>query len=152
MRRLNEAAQRELQALCEENNGLLRPADVVDFARDEKTELHKFFDWDDTEAAKQWRLDQARQVIRLAVTVIKQDQPPIRALVSLTTDRKAGGGYRSLYDVLDSGELLRQLESDALAELRAVRRKYERITALSPVWKAIDLFESHKSASEQPAA
>lgn len=152
MRRLNEAAQRELQVLCEENGGLLKPADVVEFARDENTALHCLFDWDDTEAARQWRLDQARQVIRLAVTVIKQDQPPIRALVSLTTDRKTGGGYRSLYDVLDSASLMEQLEADALAELRAVRRKYERINALAPVWRAIDLFEQNKTASEQPAA
>lgn len=153
MNKLNEAAQLELDRLRDSNDGLLLPSAVVQFAQDETTALHAYFDWDDSEAAKQWRMEQARRVIRLSVTVVSQNLPPIRAMVSLTSDRKTGGGYRSLYDVLDSVSLRDQMVNDALAELRVFRRKYEQLKALAPLWDAIEQIERSQQAAEvQPAA
>ncbi len=48
--------KQELEALAEANNGILRPEIVVE--------------WDDTEAAKQYRLWQARQIIKVAINVL----------------------------------------------------------------------------------
>ncbi len=62
--------KQELEALAEANNGILRPEIVVEFARDAKTALHSRFEWDDTEAAKQYRLWQARQIIKVAINVL----------------------------------------------------------------------------------
>lgn len=47
-----------------EKDGRLDPADVVEAARDPASPLHGYFEWDDTEAARQHRLGQARQLIR----------------------------------------------------------------------------------------
>ena len=60
----------ELETIRRNAGGVLRPEDVVSFAADPDTELHSRFEWDDTEAAQQYRLWQARQLIRVTVTVL----------------------------------------------------------------------------------
>ena len=53
-----------LKEIAKRDGGLLRPAAVVDAARDEKSPLHGAFEWDDTEAAQKYRLLQAQSLIR----------------------------------------------------------------------------------------
>ena len=62
----------------------------------------------------------------------------MRAFVSLSTDRMAGGGYRTLQSVMSDEQLRNQMLRDALGELRAVEQKYRRIERLSPVFAAVD--------------
>lgn len=136
---LKERIARELDRIREENGGQLKQEDVVEFARDPSTALHGRFTWDDTEAAHLWRLAQAAQIIRLVVSVIEEDAPPVRAFVSLTTDRvKGGAGYRAIQDVLQDADMTAQLVEDALSDLAAIRHKYKSLTALVRVWNAID--------------
>ena len=135
---LKERIARELERIALANDGVLRQEDVVAFARDPSTALHSQFDWDDTEAAHQWRLQQAAQVIRMQVRVLEEDAASVRAYVSLTPDRANGGGYRMMASVLSNEELSRQMMLDALAELSAVRRKYRTLQRLSGVWNEID--------------
>jgi hypothetical protein len=52
------------------------PEDVVDVAKDPSHPLHDAFEWDDTEAARQYRLEQARYLIR-AVRIVVEDTEPI---------------------------------------------------------------------------
>jgi hypothetical protein len=47
----------------------ITPQDVVEYAKDKKRELYKCFEWDDTEAAMEYRLSQARDVIGALVFV-----------------------------------------------------------------------------------
>ena len=53
----------ELQALSEIGGGEISAAGVLDAASSPKSPLHDFFQWDDTEAARQWRTMQARWMI-----------------------------------------------------------------------------------------
>lgn len=46
---------------------------VVKKASDPKSCLHKFFDWDDSLAAQQWRLQQARVLIRHLRVIVEID-------------------------------------------------------------------------------
>jgi hypothetical protein len=133
--------QKELEAIRKSHGGHLRPEDIVEFARDKKTALHSRFQWDDTDAAHQWRLQQARQIIRVHVTVIQEDVGPVRAYVSLKTDRHHKGGYRAMVDVLSDEEQYAQMLADALDELRTFRAKYNKLKELRPVWDAIDSIE-----------
>lgn len=48
---------------------------VVEAARDDETELHKCFEWDDSEAARQHRLSQARYVLRRISVVHEVTRP-----------------------------------------------------------------------------
>ena len=133
----NKAIQ-ELQALQAKHNGFLRPKVVVDHARSPKSELHRYFDWDDSSAAEKYRLEQARGLIRVVVSMNVDVQKEVRVFVSLTTDRHEEGGYRELSNVIDDDDLRRILLRDALQELRTLQNKYRTLTELASVFKAID--------------
>ncbi len=125
------AIARELEGLRKKHGGTLTPAAVVAFARNKKTALHSRFCWDDTEAASKYRLWQARHIVAsVRFTPSDTEDLNVRAYVSLGPDRKDGGGYRAVVDVMDDAERQWQMMSDALAELRAIRRKYKELKEL----------------------
>ncbi len=67
----SEAVAEELERLAKDDeDGLVRPEAVVEAARDESSPLHKHFEWDDGEAAEQYRLYQARKLI-VKVTIVR---------------------------------------------------------------------------------
>lgn len=124
----------ELEAIKGEEP-MLHAGDVVEWARERPSSaLHGQFEWDDSKAAHEHRLEQARRLIRLHV-VTEAGEPK---LVSLTYDRARGGGYRDLSAVARSKDLSELLLRDALSELKRVRDKYKRVQALTKVWAAID--------------
>lgn len=132
-----EEVMSELEVVRRRNGGILRPADVVEYARDPDTALHAQFEWDDGKAAEQYRLEQARRVIRCVVRVVGDDAAPMRMYVSLVDDRQAGDSYRTLDDVAADEELRQRLVSQALREADSWRVRYERFTELEPVVRAI---------------
>ena len=76
--------QNELVALYE-THGALNPEDVISAARNKNSALHDRFQWDDSAAAHQYRLEQARRLIRVAVTVIPSlSNNPVKQFVSLS--------------------------------------------------------------------
>lgn len=139
----------ELSQIQKAHRGLLRPVDVVMFARNPKTALHAQFDWEDSVAAEKWRLRQAQEVIRVSVTIINEKAGLIRAFVSLSSDRqKKGGGYRAIGDVMEDAALREQMLADALDELRAFKEKYEKLKQLQPIWKVMSKVEKSLPRSE----
>lgn len=129
----------ELEHIRTQGGGILRPEDVVSFASDPETALHSEFEWDDTEAAHQFRLEQARRIIRVRVQVIGRARFAFRVYVSLHQDRKApGGGYRTLVDVLADPDMLSALLSEAKRDADAFRQKYQRLRKLGPIFDAMD--------------
>jgi len=139
-RRQMSSIKDELTQIFNEHNGRVPPEAVIEFARDENTALHAEFEWDDTEAAHQFRLDQARKIIRLNIDVIETPNGNVRmpVYVSLVSDRRGGGGYRALTDVMSNAEMRAQLLQQAIDELQRVRRKYESLRELTPVFAALD--------------
>lgn len=141
--KVDESVENELLSIAEENGGTIPPEAVLFRARDEESPLHPFFTWDDSEAAYQHRLWQARQLI-VRVTVRMEErtyEEPIRvqAFVSLPSDRGAGG-YRALDAVLSNEEWRAELVTTALKEVRTFRNKaaYRQLEELAPVMEAID--------------
>jgi hypothetical protein len=67
------AIKEELQAIAE--GGVLHPADVIAAARNPNSAMHGQFEWDNSEAAEAYRLQQARALIRrVKVNVVRSDQ------------------------------------------------------------------------------
>ena len=129
----------ELDHIADANGGVLQPEKVVAFAQNPDTALHDQFEWSDSEAARKYRLDQAREVIRLRVTIIPHKEETIRAYVSLTTDRGVpGGGYRKTLDVISDEQRFKQMLADARGELQSFRRKYAILQELAPVFTAME--------------
>ena len=63
----------------------LTPESVLHAARLKSSPLHDGFTWDDTEAAKQHRMSEARYMIAAVVIVIDDEHPPIRAFCNIKT-------------------------------------------------------------------
>ena len=129
---------KELDGIRKRNGGMISPDRVVDFAKNPKTALHARFNWDNTEAAHQYRLWQARQLIRVRMIYLPQSDKPVRAFVSLSNERGGKGGYRPMELVLRSRPMREQMLSDALADFEILRRKYATLKALAPVFAALD--------------
>jgi hypothetical protein len=127
----------ELEKIRREDDGILRPERVVEVATDPGHPLHQQFEWDDTIAGQQWRLQQARHMINVCVTIIPKTETANDVYVSLVSDRtKAGGGYRTMVDVLSKKELREQLLGQALTELDEMERKYHELKELAGVFAA----------------
>lgn len=135
----------ELHRIAGEHGGLLLPENVVEAASEAASPLHPWFDWDDTSAAHKHRLWQARQLISVTVTYIEKE--PVRAFVSLTTDRHSGNGYRAITEVFASQQHRTQLLKDALAEMETFRKKYNTLRELDGVFRAMDLFRDSANAA-----
>ena len=141
-----ELIRGELEQIRQMHGGLLKPEDVVKFARNDRTALHAEFEWDDERASFEFRLEQARKVIRVAVTVLPSphsDEEPVRAYVSVASDRaQPGGGYRAFADVMTDDAMRAELVNEAIGEAKRWRRKYERLRELAPIFRAIDKVEA----------
>jgi len=91
-----EAIKEELESLVVD--GSLEPERVVDAARNPNSSMHGQFNWDDTEAAHQYRISQARALIkRVKVNVIRADDTVVR--VSSYIRSASGAGYESTQQV-----------------------------------------------------
>lgn len=111
-------------------------AQILDKARDEQTELHKCFDWDDAEAAEKWRLQQARHIVCNLVIKEKCDTPRPEVRVFFKTD--ADSGYKPTVLIMQDKDEYRKLLDRALAELNSFRVKYKTLVELDGVFDAID--------------
>ncbi len=135
---MKNAVAIELSRIAREHGGKLLPLDVVESARPKDSPLHSKFTWDDTKAAQEHRLWQARQLI--SVTVIHlPNAKPTQMFVSLSPDRtKKSGGYRHIVDVLNDEQMTAQLLQDALDDMRRFTAKYRRLEKLAKVVEAMD--------------
>jgi hypothetical protein len=113
-----------LERMATKNGGLLLVDDVLAAAKDKRCVLHKHFEWDDTEAARQYRREQARNLIqKCRVQIATAPDVSIRAFVSLQSDQISGGGYRMTATVLDDAELKAQLLGDIRLTIERWSRK-----------------------------
>ena len=111
-------------------------AQILDKARDEQTELHKCFDWNDAEAAEKWRLQQARHIVCNLVIKGKSETPRTEVRVFFKTD--ADSGYKPTVLIMQDKDEYRKLLDRALAELNSFRAKYKTLVELDGVFDAID--------------
>lgn len=134
----NNKVVSELKKIANANGGILRPDEVVEAARPVASPLHAQFEWDDTRAAQQHRLWQARMLIRVCVQVLPSADGDIeeRVWVSLKRDRQTTG-YRPLVDVLSDEQLRDELLSEALETLEYWQEKYGRLEELAGVFREI---------------
>jgi len=113
----------------------ITPKAILDFARDENSELHKCFEWDNDSAAEKYRTIQAGNVIRMLYIVPKNaDAPPVRVL-SRTSDTV----YQPTRTFVKNQNEYEDLLKRALSELESFRLKYKTLSELEQVFGQIDL-------------
>jgi len=109
-----------------ERNKSITAEHVLEYAeRHKNSELHKCFEWDDTEASRKYRLYQARQIIcSISVEVREEPRKIQRVYVSVkdidTSDRK----FKNIKEVLENDEEYQQLVEKAKLDLERCRDKY----------------------------
>lgn len=100
------------------------PENIVEYAANEDTELHKCFTWDNTKAAHYWRLHEARTVINSIITV--EDSPDreeieYRTYESVVIDDERQ--YVQTKRALDDDELKHQIFGEINASIEELARK-----------------------------
>jgi hypothetical protein len=73
-----KAAAAALNAMSKANSGRITPQQIVDAARDEGSALHPYFEWDDGTAAEQYRLMQARTLLRSCQVEVEVENHKVR--------------------------------------------------------------------------
>lgn len=124
----------------EQANGEITPRLIVEDARPSGSVLHKYFEWNDTKAAEQHRLSQARQLVR-SVRIVFQlpnEKKPreTRAFVSVI-NREERRTYMESVKVLQDAELRQQIFDRLDAEFESLVRKYDGLLDTLELYDAI---------------
>ena len=138
--RTNKKIIDELKRLSSENDDILTPQIVINSARSKDSILHDQFEWDDTAAAKKYRIVQARELLQVTVEYVrdsKGNKKQIRVFASLKSDR-IDGGYRTMVDIFSDKEYRKQLLQDALDDLETFKRKYFELKEFAIIFDAIN--------------
>ena len=132
----------EITNLIDVNNGAIIPETVIRAARPKRSKLHNCFEWDDKKAAKLYRVEQAKHILRAVIVQYDtgdEDNPTIvevRAFPNIETD--GGNYYTTMARVAEDGEMSEQLENQICRDLSFMREKHKNIKRFREVWKAID--------------
>jgi hypothetical protein len=147
-----EIVGKTLEQIANRHRGELRPADVVSEAKRRQSPLHDYFEWDDSKAAREYRLEQARLLIR-SVEVrkidVSDDDSPKEILVARAFpnlgDREGGihgsSPYRQLDTVLSDREMTDQWVEQALNEANQWAARYNHIKQLEGISSEIEKAE-----------
>ena len=98
-------------------HGSLKPADIVDESRPEDAVLHPVFEWDDQEAAEEYRKWQARYLVRSVVTV-KEDGKTDSAFVHVQITE----GYQPMSVVVSTPDMLQSAKNELLTKVLSAER------------------------------
>lgn len=141
---MSEMVHGELEAIRKKNpQKVLQPIDVVSKAKFKSNPLHRFFEWDDGEAAHKFRLMQAGMLIKTVVKVIDHGhgRKQVAAYVNKST-YKAGkaSGYEPTGMVVKRKNDRDRLIESKVRQLDRLRQEMEGISELGGV--SVDIEKS----------
>lgn len=148
----------------------LTPALVLKDARNIRSPLHTFFEWDDTVAAERYRLEQAGHLVRSVVVSFEATEPqPVRQVLIesvepapapaprmvrafLPIKSEAGErSYVSTQQAMGDPVMRRQVLERAHSEMTAVGRKYAELSEMAEVFGALNRVGELLGTERQPA-
>jgi hypothetical protein len=108
---MSDLAIREALLALEDKEGRLSAERVVAAAKKRSSPLHGCFNWDDTEAARQYRLDQARTLIRTIKIEVRTEHTTVRTVAYVRDPELAPRvqGYRALARVQRDADVSREV-------------------------------------------
>lgn len=114
-------------------------SDVVERAKDKKSEMHSCFEWDDAIASQKYREQQAAVMLRMLVYTKKdgdsEEKTNIRFIVSTG---KRDNTYTPTRRIVRNEDEYSALLERAYAELRAFKTKYSNLSELEEILALID--------------
>ena len=128
-----EKCYQELQTLGESYT----PEDVVSLAEDPHTELHKCFTWDDSKAARLYRLTEARTICNSLRVVVEREsgEPREYRIVQHDSVEKA---YKPVVLMVRNEDEYSRLLEQAKDDMRRFKERYTSIVELAEVIEEIE--------------
>lgn len=128
-----------LELLRKQTKGELTPQDVLADAKNHNSPLHSFFEWDDGEAAEQFRLQQARGLIRSVVAIYtSKDQPATRVRAYVHVPESGAPHYREMGHAMSQKKTRDLVLQRAWSELQAWRKRYKDLRHFADLFDVID--------------
>lgn len=136
--------------------GRVTPPDVVKDAQRKNSPLHPYFTWDDSAAAEQYRLGEARRLIA-SIEVVKIDNgTPVRAFhsvrVATMNEDEPDRGYVTLDRASREMELRQQIVRRLYAQARSLMREAKAFEAFAGVIEAIEALPPREEVEKEVAA
>ncbi|MFD2235929.1 hypothetical protein [Aureimonas populi] len=136
-----------LRARCK---GELTPDDILEDAKHDNSPLHSFFEWSDTEAARQYRLQQARGLIRAVVAVyVSDDKPAVRQKAYVHIAETGAPHYRESGHAMSQAKTRQIVLQRAWKELQAWRKRYADLVEFSELFEVVDACEGELKRIER---
>lgn len=116
--------------------------DVLADARHDNSPLHSFFEWNDGAAAEQFRLQQARGLIRAVVAVyVSEDKPAVRTRAYIHVPEPSAPHYREASHAMSLSKTRNMVLERAWNELKAWRARYKDLKEFADLISVIDEME-----------
>ena len=137
-----QACGDRLDYLVEAGGGKVLPNDVVRDARKEDSPFHAGFEWDNRTAANEWRLEQARLIIRSIRVVIvdekgKEKQHRVHVHCYTIDEEDGNDGYVTLEKLKENPGLRQQALWTAYTLLLGIQSRYDELNELEPVFDEV---------------
>lgn len=118
----------------------LTPKNLVEEAKDESNPLHEFFEWEDSVAANEYRLYQARVLINEVKVIIDQKEYFAFENVAIKVSEKSEETervYKPVAEIIQNEELRKQILKSALHSLTYWQEKFSKYEEVKPIVKSI---------------
>ena len=102
----------------EKSYGEVTPQRFLDSARSEESEMHSLFEWDDTKAAEQYRLSQARTIMGSIRVKVIEEEVETRVTRAFVQPEVRKGGYVSIVNALSDTDKKAKVLEQARTELK----------------------------------
>src|SRR5262245_48095282 len=129
---------REALELLEAQHGHLTPELVVEAARPDDSELHRYiFDCAPEEAAEKWWLHKAQELIQSVKVRYQTAEGPleVRRYLSITSDEQGRRVYKKAEDIAIDPFLRELMLREMRRDVEAMRNRYK---AFGEFWKLIE--------------
>ena len=114
------------------------PKEVLEKAKQEDTELHKCFEWDDGIAAEKYRLSQAGGILRTLVIKREETESCAKPEIRRFYKTKGNEGYKPSEIVFRKQDEYEALVQRCRTELLYVKSKFSNVSEYNEVWNLID--------------
>lgn len=118
-------------------DGMVQPEAVVEAAADPESPLHRFFEWNDGEAAHQYRLQQARQLV-VRIKIEEVEGPPMVNVRVQQADGSVRRGYVPTARAVADPDLYAQIRAEAHRGVQAYRNRLAAFSQAASAVSALD--------------
>jgi hypothetical protein len=132
---------KHIDFLREQNKGELLAEDVLKDARNPNSPLHQLFEWDDSEAAEAYRLQQARGIIRAVVAIYREPErsaPSHKVAAFTRIPEGETSHYRATHQALSQKATREAILKQAWKELQSWRARYAHLKEFADLVEVVD--------------